>query len=51
MEDHFHTGYGFGGTGMKANNNSFEKYGESFTQGDIIGYRLLFAFSVVAVSI
>ena len=51
MDDRFHTGYGFGGTGMKANNNSFEKYGESFTQGDIIGYRFFVALSVVAASI
>ncbi|CAI4225812.1 unnamed protein product [Auanema sp. JU1783] len=29
--------YGFGGTGMKSHRKKFDKYGESFTTGDIIG--------------
>ena len=30
-------GFGYGGTGMKSNNNAFEKYGETYGQGDTIG--------------
>jgi ATP-dependent RNA helicase DDX1 len=30
-------GYGFGGTGKKSNNRSFEAYGEEFASGDVIG--------------
>jgi ATP-dependent RNA helicase DDX1 len=30
-------GYGFGGTGMKSYNNSFEKWGETYGNGDILG--------------
>ena len=30
-------GYGFGGTGKKSNNNTFEVYGGAFGKGDVIG--------------
>ena len=30
-------GYGFGGTGMKSHSRKFEKYGEAFGKGDIVG--------------
>jgi ATP-dependent RNA helicase DDX1 len=30
-------GFGFGGTGKKANGNNFDDYGESFTLNDVIG--------------
>uniref|UniRef100_A0A158R384 ATP-dependent RNA helicase n=1 Tax=Nippostrongylus brasiliensis TaxID=27835 RepID=A0A158R384_NIPBR len=29
--------FGFGGTGMKSTQRKFEKYGESFTTGDVLG--------------
>lgn len=29
--------FGFGGTGMKSTQRKFEKYGESFTTGDVMG--------------
>lgn len=32
--------YGFGGTGMKSHAGKFEKYGEAFAQGDIVGCQL-----------
>ncbi len=33
-------GYGFGGTGMKSNGKRFEKYGEAFGKGDVVGCTL-----------
>ncbi len=30
-------GFGYGGTGMKSNKNSFEKYGQTYGDGDTIG--------------
>ena len=30
-------GFGYGGTGMKSLNNSFEQYGEKYGNGDVIG--------------
>lgn len=30
-------GFGFGGTGMKSFQNAFEKYGETYGKGDVIG--------------
>ncbi|KIH42899.1 SPRY domain protein, partial [Ancylostoma duodenale] len=29
--------FGFGGTGMKSTQRKFEKYGDSFTTGDVMG--------------
>lgn len=29
--------YGYGGTGKKSHNKSFENYGETFTKGDVVG--------------
>ncbi len=30
-------GFGFGGTGKKANANAFENYGKAYGKGDVIG--------------
>ena len=30
-------GFGYGGTGMKSNKNNFEKYGDTYEEGDTIG--------------
>ena len=30
-------GFGYGGTGMKSNKNNFEKYGDTYGEGDTIG--------------
>lgn len=30
-------GYGYGGTGKKSNNSSFESYGQEFKMGDVVG--------------
>ncbi len=41
-------GYGYGGTGKKSCNSSFEDYGEKYSQGDCIGCLLNFNTGEIA---